>query len=154
MIEVELLNSLLDGFQTVEWPIGPGVLRNSPEWYVYVFILSLGSGQLPFYAGQTKRLAARMGDYESAQFAASTDFRVGEAIRFFAQERQCGIQVRFKQSDHGLQDEYLIIRELQLSGFHMLNSLLAYDYRQASKEAEREVIQRFCRMILRQAERG
>ena len=149
MTEIELLNFLLDGFQTVEWPIGPGVLSNSAEWYVYVFILYSGSRQLPFYVGQTKRFAARMGDYVSAQFAASTDFRVGEAIRFFSQERQCGIKVRFKQSDHGLQDEYHIIRELQLSGFHLLNSLRAYDYRQASKEAEQDIVQRFCRMILR-----
>jgi hypothetical protein len=95
-----------------------------------------------------------MGDYYSAQFAASTDFRVGKTIKFFAQERQCGIQVRFKQSDHGRQEEVRIIRELLLLGYHLLNSLPGYDYLVANKNNEQEVIQRFCRMILLQAERG
>ena len=154
MIEIESLNSLLDGFQTVEWPIGRGVLSNSSEGYVYVFILSCEGRKLPFYVGQTKRFAARMGDYEYSEFAASTDFRVGEAVCYLAKEKQCGIEVRFKTSEHGRRDEYNIIRELQLLGCHLLNSLPGYDFRRTSQEAERRVIQRFCCMVLRQSELG
>jgi hypothetical protein len=152
MAATAIFESLIDGFDAADWPIRVDTLPKSSEGFVYVFIVFCNGRQLPIYVGQTKRLAARMGDYEYAQFAACTDFRVGEAVRYFHNERDCGIQVRYRSSTHGLQDEYRIIRELQLLGFHLLNDLRAYDYHQTNADAERKIIRRFCNVIMPEAE--
>jgi hypothetical protein len=89
-----------------------------------------------------------MTDYQSAQFAACSDFFAGEAIRYFADRRGLRIMVRYKKSDDPCKDESTIIRELQLTGLRLLNSLPSYDYHEADRDEERRTVQKFCEMLL------
>ena len=99
--------------------------------------------------GETASLVRRFGDYEYRDFYAATDFKVGEAIRFFC---DLGHKVRFgyRKSDHRAVEEKRIIRELIVAGFRLLNSLPGYAYETADREDERDIVKRFCEMLLRQ----
>lgn len=151
MIGDSSLNHLLDGFEIVDWPVRPESLPNTTKCFVYVFLISKGAIWIPFYVGQTERLVGRMKDYTQAYFSASTDFRVGIAIRCFTEGMHCSVKVGYKQSEHNLQDESRMIRELLLLGFRLLNSLPGYDYQKSNMKDEQEVIRLFCRMIMNQA---
>jgi hypothetical protein len=89
-----------------------------------------------------------MNDYQSAQFAACTDFRVGEAIRYLRERRSLRIVARYKKSGDPCKDESTLIRDLQLSGLRLLNSLPSYDYLKADKDEERRTVQKFCEMLV------
>src|SRR5712692_6948896 len=74
--------------------------------YVYV-ICWVNSGQeFPFYVGQTRRPRDRMDDYREKQFAASTDFRVGEAIFYLQKEKNFRIVVKYKPFENHKEEEY------------------------------------------------
>ena len=89
-----------------------------------------------------------MWDYCAASFAACTDFRVGEAIRYFRM-KECAITLLYKASCNPKSDERELIRELQVTpGVLLLNGLAAYDYRNSSAETERAYIQRFCNLLI------
>jgi len=92
-----------------------------------------------------------MGDYQAAQFAACTDFRVGEAVRYFL-KRGLRVALRYRRTDEPRKDEYVLIRDLQLLGLRLLNCLPSYDYKKADKDEERQTVQRFCDMLLRFAD--
>jgi hypothetical protein len=89
-----------------------------------------------------------MNDYQSAQFAACTDFYVGEAIWYFRDQRSLHIVILCKKSSDPGKDEPALIRDLQLSGLRLLNSLPRYDYLKADNEEERRTVQKFCEMLL------
>lgn len=141
------VESLLADFHAVDFPPKEGDLPGRGEGHVYVLCWSASGGDVPFYVGQTDRLRERMSDYQNAQFAASTDFRVGEAIRYLRDQRSLRIVVRYKKSKDPGKDEYTLIRDLQLFGLRLLNSLPSYDYVKADEE-ERRTAQRFCEMLL------
>jgi ribosomal 50S subunit-recycling heat shock protein len=51
--------------------------------------------KVPFYDGEAHNVPARMVDYQRAAFAASTDFKVGEAIRYLEQKNiQVEVEIR------------------------------------------------------------
>ena len=58
-----------------------------PQYKKIVYILYFKDKntniEIPFYIGESSRGIGRFYDYLMAQFAASTDFKVGEAIRHF-----------------------------------------------------------------------
>jgi hypothetical protein len=62
----------LEGFNTIDF-------GTSREGVVYVFFVATETEEIPFYVGETDRFQGRMDDYVRAQFAAPTDFKVGEA---------------------------------------------------------------------------
>jgi hypothetical protein len=95
-----------------------------------------------------------MDDYCSKQFAAATDFRVGEAICYIRGIRGFKIIVRYKPSldrQARKKDEYLIVRDLQTSGVRLLNDLVSYNYNEADEQDERETVHKFCDILIRSA---
>jgi hypothetical protein len=146
--QTSALKAALADFHTVDFPPRQGDLPGRGERHVYVFCWKANGKDIPFYVGQTNRLHGRMDDYQSAQFAASTDFRVGEAIRYLRDQRSLRIVVLYKESRDSVKDEYTLIRDLQLSGLRLLNSLPGYDYRKADKDEERRTVQKFCEMLM------
>jgi len=140
--------SLLADFHAVDFPPREGDLPRRGEGHAYVLCWKANSRDVPFYVGQTNRLQERMSDFQSAQFAACTDFRVGEAIRYLRDQRSLRIVVRYKVSKDPVKDEYTLIRDLQLSGLRLLNSLPSYDYLKADHHEELRTVQRFCEMLL------
>lgn len=141
-----------DGFTVVDFPLSTRPLPETPDGYVYVFFWIRDGVESPVYVGQTKRLAGRMNDYRLAQFAACTDFRVGEAVRYLRDSKRCRIVVRYKKSAEMRKDEHSLIRELQLSGVRLINEFSSYDYRTANATEERAVVQRFCEVMLSKSE--
>ncbi len=93
-----------------------------------------------------------MDDYWAKQFAACTDFRVGEAIRYLRDIRKFRIIVRYKQSSQPRKDEYATVRDLQTSGVRLLNDLLSYSYKDANEDEERTAVQKFCEGLIRSKE--
>ena len=92
-----------------------------------------------------------MDDYCGALFAACTDFRVGEAVKYLKNEKSLRIVVRYRSSEFPRKDEDSIIRELQLSGVRLLNDLISYDYRTANCEEERAAVKKFCDILFSEA---
>lgn len=68
-----------DGWITVDFPQGTGV--------VYVFYAVKGGMQFPFYVGQTGSLVCRMADHSRAAFDPSTDFNVGNAVKYLRDQK-------------------------------------------------------------------
>jgi len=141
-----------DGFTVVDFPPSTGSPPETPGGYVYVFCWIRDGDESAFYVGQTKRLAGRMNDYYLAQFAACTDFRVGEAVRYLRDSKKCRIVVRYRVSTEMRKDEYGLIRELHLSGVRLMNDFSSYDYRTADETEERAAVQRFCDVIISKSE--
>ncbi len=148
------LESLFKDFVTVNWTTCGKSLPSEPGTHVYALIIEVGTQTFPLYVGQTGRLLGRIGDYQTAQFAAPTDFRVGEAIKYLTLDKGCTVDFLYRPSTSHLKDEKLLIRELLLSGYTLLNFLGAFDYKGANAADERRVVHRFCDMALRQANGG
>jgi len=140
--------SLLADFHAVDFAPNEGGLPGRGQGHVYILCWKANGRDVPFYVGQMNRLRERMGDYQSGQFVACTDFRVGEAIRYLRDQRSVRIVIRHKESRDPVMDEYTLIRDLQLSGLRLLNSLPSYDYLKADHDEERRTVQRFCEMLL------
>lgn len=51
-----------------------------------------------------------------------------------------------------LEEERALIRDLQLCSLRLLNSLPSYDYSNAEREEQRQIVQKFCDMLLRSAD--
>jgi hypothetical protein len=144
--------SLFEGYSVADYPTLVERLAALPGHdigFVYVVFWASGEVEMPFYVGETDSVSRRMGDYWSAQFGAPTDFRVGEAIRYLRDIRNCRISLKYKRSDERKQEEIVLIRKLHLSGVLLLNDLCGYDYWTANKDEERLIIQLFCDRLLR-----
>jgi len=121
------------------------------ESSVYIISCVKDDKEIPIYVGETDKLRRRIGDYIVASFQASTDFKVGEAIRYF-QEKGCKITIRYKgvQKEHRRGKEDRIIDDLRKAGYRLLNDLVTYNYKTADEEKERARIAReFCDNILK-----
>ena len=55
--------------------------------YVFLYVPDEGAEPVPFYVGESSRHVGRFGDYMSANFTASTDFKVGEAVKYLQKSR-------------------------------------------------------------------
>lgn len=88
-----------------------------------------------------------MRDYCKAHFKASTDFRVGEAICYLRQHYR--IVLKYKPTGEPKLQERTIIRDLHLSGALLLNDLGGYNYRTAERDEQREIIRRFCDVLVK-----
>jgi hypothetical protein len=148
----DALKSLLKDFISVEWSACPNVLAAGSATHVYALIADTGSECFPLYVGQTRRLLGRVGDYEAAQFKAPTDFRVGRAIQYLTAKKKCRVDFRYRPSASHLKDEKLLIRELLLSGYILLNFLGAFDYNDTIEENELVLVHRFCDMAILHAQ--
>ncbi len=112
----------------------------SEESGVYVFYFLKSERKFPFYVGETSNLRKRMGMYVVASFAASTDFLVGEAVKYIQEKGYC-VVVEFKsvleERLNRKKEEEQLINEFRLSGLRLLNRDRrnpGYDYRKAKRE--------------------
>ncbi len=117
------------------------------EAVVYVLILQREGSKVPFYVGQATNLHNRLRDYMSPQIAVTTDFKVGEAIKYF-QEQGFGIEVAVKR---GLTDtkqrrteESRTIGILKNHSYKLLNDLGGFNYKTVNKEDERNRVKIYC----------
>lgn len=113
--------------------IGPG--------FVYVLSWVSGDTEIPFYVGQTQSIWGRLNDYYWAQFPASTDFRVGEAVKHL-HTKKLRIVVRYQSCADRQKEERAIIDEIHADGRGLLNDIPGYDYRTAKEDDERSRVQK------------
>ncbi len=114
--------------------------------FVYVLFWNRDSEEVPFYVGQTTRIWGRMDDYYWAMFTASTDFRVGEAVRHLS-AKGCRVIIKYKLTAEPLREEAVIIADLRADlkaqSRELLNDHPGFDFRKASESGERRKIQDF-----------
>jgi hypothetical protein len=135
------------GFETFDFAADHSSLPEAAG-YVYVFCLSAGEGEIPFYVGESGRFRGRMGDYKSAQFKAPTDFRVGTAT---VRLRNAGLRVivRYRVSADRFQEQQDLIWQCVIAGHRLLNCVPSYSYLKADRAAEEQKIVSFCELLLR-----
>jgi len=127
-------------FKEIEFP------KHSDIVYVFYYVHSVGKEPIPFYVGESSRHFGRFGDYISANFSASTDFKVGEAVKYL-RERGFLVVVKFQESLSRRKHEKQILDELGMT-FHLLNELRGFRYRTANITDERQVIHNFIDKII------
>jgi hypothetical protein len=135
-----------EDFSVLDFPLERGPIL-SPGGFVYVFCWVADGIEIPFYVGQTNRFSGRMNDYDLANFKASTDFCIGEAVKYLKGTKNYRVVVRHRPSPDPPKEEKAIIRRLLVSGVWLLNCLPRYNYRTDSQAEETEVIHRFCDMF-------
>jgi hypothetical protein len=141
-----------DGFRVVDFSLSDfsGLLSLCGVGVVYVFFwISEEDGTpVPFYVGETNVLPARLGDYCRAAFAASTDFKVGEAAKYLSAVKHRRIVLKYKRSaDEKAQrceEEDAIASQMRTEGVRLLNDFRGYKYATASIDGERAAIHQFC----------
>jgi hypothetical protein len=127
-----------------------------PQRRNVVYVLFYGDNEKPFYVGETESFTGRMADYLRGTFAAATDFKVGEAIRYLEQHV---LRIRVGYQEHpdrptarAREDEFIVC--LRSEGIPLLNDLAGYNYRTADKVDERSRVHKFCdNLILNRAVR-
>ena len=91
---------------------------------VYVVFYIKGNKETPVYVGETESIQRRIGEYVSASFTMHTDFKVGEAIRYF-QERGHQVIIRYKatREEQRKEQEKKIKTALKQAGYKLLDEL-------------------------------
>jgi hypothetical protein len=131
--------------------------RRSNVVYVLFYFRDDADNGKPFYVGETASFIGRMTDYLRGTFAAATDFKVGEAVRYFIQN---DIRVRVGYQEHpdrpsARAKEGELIARLRDDGIPLLNDLFGYDYRTANQSDEGKRVHQFCdERILKAAPRA
>lgn len=135
----EAMHSDYDGFHEVE--LVPRADDHSG--FIYILIFSKDGVENPFYVGQTTRFHGRMDDYFWADDQAPTDFKVGEAVRYFCGVLGGKVYARYKQSSARLSDEKTWEARLRASGAILLNGK-AYNYKTAGMKVELHSVHALC----------
>ncbi|MDD2753459.1 MAG: hypothetical protein PHT44_02535 [Candidatus Portnoybacteria bacterium] len=112
---------------------------------VYIIYSAKDNRKIPIYVGESSSLWGRIGDYCRASFKSSTDFKVGEAIKYLRERRQ-NIIVDIRHKDihtkkERKEKEGATIKEI---GRHLLNELKGYNYKNAHIEEQRKRVKEFC----------
>ena len=115
--------------------------------YVLCFKREDSSEYVPFYVGESGRHVGRFGDYVSAKFAASTDFKVGEAVRQL-RDHGCKVIIRYKCADDRRAVEKSIIQKLEAKGLQLLNNMGGYEYTKTNESDERIRVKEFTTEVL------
>jgi len=133
-----------EDFSTVDFPSAmKGDAGSVYVGFIYVLCWVDGAEETPFYVGETHSLSNRMNDYFWADFQASTDFRVGEAVKYL-NTRNLRVVARYKVSADREKEERAIINALHEQGRCLLNDLRpSYDYRIANQIEEGRKIHQF-----------
>lgn len=118
-------------FTEIEFPIDSDI--------IYVLLYVKGEERVPFYVGQSQRNIGRFGDYVRAGFKASTDFKVGEAVKYL-KANGYKVIINYKNARDRLLEEKRLIETLTMNGHRLLNELSGYDYRIADENEERKRI--------------
>lgn len=123
-----------EGFNSVDLSPAGG------SGFVYVLCCVYGGKEVPFYVGQTQSIWGRLNDYHWADFQASTDFRVGEAVRYL-RSQSIPVIAKYKFSEGREAEEARTILQLRSEGAKLLNVRPGYNYRTAQPESERIKVQ-------------
>ena len=115
--------------------------------YVLCFKRESSSDYVPFYVGESSRHVGRFGDYVSAKFSASTDFKVGEAVRQLLYQG-CNVIIRYKFTSNRRAEEESIIQKLTANGLQLLNSMGGYTYLKTNEHVERGRVREFTTEVL------
>jgi hypothetical protein len=137
-----------DGFTTVD------VQPKSGPGFVYVLCWVTPQGdEVPFYVGQTISAWQRLNDYYWADFGASTDFKVGEAMKHL-HAKGYPIVAKYRASVNLRQDEKTCIARLGEEKRRLLNDKDSpgYNYQTTKEADERKRIQEFVDELLRAAQ--
>jgi len=118
--------------------------------YVLFFANEENDYEAPFYVGESSRGIGRFGDYISANFSASTDFKVGETVRYL-RERGFKVRIKYKECEDRKAEERKIINILQKKSL-LLNELEGYNYTTSNEAAERARLHSFLERLTQ--ERG
>ncbi len=117
---------------------------------VYVIGIEQEGKFYPLYVGETGHVYCRYADYIRAQFAAETDFKVGEAIRYLI-ERGHKVLVQYKHASEKKTDrkaeEDNLKKAYIAQGFSLLEGLPGYSYRAINREERKEFEERKRREI-------
>ena len=109
---------------------------NNSRSGVYVFCAARGDDNIPFYVGESEKVAARLGEYARASFKAQTDFRVGRAARLL-EERGYEILVEIEwipgKKARKAREKELIKRH---GDRPLMNSVGKYNYKKTASEEE------------------
>lgn len=118
------MTDILHDFIEMEFPTYCDIV------YVIHYLKDGETVPTPFYVGQSSKHVGRIGDYISAKFSASTDFKVGEAVRYL---RTLGFRVviRYKKSSDRLAEEGRILQTLAPNCRLLLNNLAGYKYNES-----------------------
>ncbi|TPQ31819.1 hypothetical protein C2U69_27670 [Cupriavidus pinatubonensis] len=130
----------LGSFQMMRFPDNGNII------YVILFARKGEPQGVPIYVGESTKHVGRLGDYVSAKFSASTDFRVGEAIRYL-QSLGYDVLMRYRESHNRRVEERDLINSLRGS-FRLLNDMESYKYKFADEEQERSKIHAFIELLL------
>jgi hypothetical protein len=134
-----------EDFTTIDF-----TLRSGPG-FVYILCWVAEEREIPFYVGETQSLWGRLNDYYWADFQASTDFKVGEAVKhLYARNRR--VIAKYKPSTDRRQEQNAIIAALHAEGRKLLNDCRGYKYKTADAKKERAKIQEFVDALLRDNE--
>ena len=122
-----------------------------PQWdvsAVYIVFCISKEKEIPIYVGETNSIRRRIGEYISTNFTMHTNFKVGNAIRYF-QEKRYEVKVKYEVTEYRKEREDKIKAELQQAGYELLNDLKGYNDKTANEEEERQRVRVFCDDILR-----
>lgn len=120
-------------FHDIEFPLDPDI--------VYIIYLVKDENEIPIYVGESSRNIGRFGDYVSAKFSASTDFKVGEAVKYI-QTLGYNVRIKYKETLDRKNKEREILNNLR-ERYHLLNDLSGFDYSIANQLDERSKIHEF-----------
>ncbi len=145
-------SSVFDGFTGTDFPTLKDMATipgRSSGGFVYAIFWKANELERPFYVGQTRGLSQRLKHYCRAAFSASADFKVGEAINYLRDKKNYRIVLKYRLSEGCEKEERSIIRNLHLSGILLLNDLEGYNYLEASKEEQLQIVHRFCDALIK-----
>jgi len=144
---------MFENFVLADFPPAKGFTPENRKGFVYVLYWMSREIEVPFYIGETDGLSARMNNYCVGSFSAPTDFRVCECIRYFKDNKNCRVIVRYKTSSdrkaERLREEADIREALHLSGALLLNHFRSHNYRVDRDVDERKRLHMFCEASIR-----
>jgi hypothetical protein len=124
------------------------------EAAVYILYVHTPEGQsklIPFYVGQTDNFHQRMRDYMNPQLAASTDFKVGQAINYFKAKGlliQVAVRKDIIDQNQRRREEADRSKAFRHIGYALLNDLKGYNYKTANRHEEITKVHQFCDSII------
>jgi hypothetical protein len=135
-----------EGFITTDFNPKDFTPKNVPG-FVYILCGIVDGEEVPFYVGETHSVRNRLNDYYWADFQASTDFKVGEAVKYLCDVKKLRVIAKIKASVKRIGDQNEIIATLHQEGKKLLNDCEGYNYKTANQEAERSKIQQFVDLL-------
>ena len=98
-----------------------------------------------------------MRDYMNPQLAASTDFKVGQAIKYFKAKGlliQVAVRKDIIDQNQRRKEEAERSKSFRRSGYALLNDLKGYNYKTANQHEEIAKVHQFCDSIAKRLNGG